>query len=340
MIKYILHRLGWSLLVLFGLSVIIFVISRIMPGDPARISLGPQATEEAVQRLRGQMHLDDPIFVQYSYWITSAVRGDLGESLMTKRPVLQDVKEFLPNTLELIILAAVIQIVFGIILGQTGAKYSNKWPDFLIRIFSYVGIATPAFVMAVLFLLIFGFWWPILPQIGGRISSDIRVVNITGFVTFDAIITGNMKAFINSLQHLIFPAISLAIGCIAQEARITRSSMLDNASKDYINMMTAQGVPSRIITRKYLFRPSIIPTVSIMGLDFASAFSNAFLVETIFTFPGMSRYGVTAMLRKDLNAVCAVVLILGVIFVVANIIVDIVISLLDPQVSLSSKGGA
>lgn len=340
MSKYLIRRLGWSLLVLFGLSIIIFCISRIVPGDPARIALGSTATEEAVERLREEMHLNDPLPMQYFYWLTAAIQGDFGISLMTKRPVVEDIKDFAPNTIELILLAAVFQISVGIVLGITGAKYNSKWPDMLIRLFSYAGIATPAFVMAVLFLLVFGFWIPLLPEIGGRISSSVSVAYITGFVSLDALLSGNLPAFAASIRHIVFPALALAIGNLAQESRITRSSMIDNSNKDYISMMTAQGVPSSLITRKYLFRPSIIPTVSIMALDFSSAFSNAFLVETIFSYPGLSRYGITAMLRNDLNAICAVVLILGLIFVVANILVDIIISFLDPRISLgSAKGG-
>ncbi len=337
-VKYFVKRIGFSIFVLIGLSIVIFFISRVVPGDPARISLGPNATEEAVQQLRTKMHLDDPLLLQYVYWMEGAVQGDFGDSLMTKRSVIEDVREFLPASLELIFLAALIHIIFGMVLGVVSAKYNGKWPDTVIRIFSYVGIAAPPFVMAVLFLLIFGYWIPILPSIGGRLSPGITVPTVTGFVSVDSLISGNFHALSDNFVHLILPAIALALGNMFQEARITRSTMVDNSGKDYILMMRSQGVKNGLINRKYLFKPSVIPTISIMALDFSSMFCNAFLVETIFTYPGLSRYAINAMLRNDLNAVCAVVLILGIIFIIANIAVDIIVSILDPRISIGSGG--
>lgn len=337
-VKYFVKRIGFSIFVLIGLSIVIFFISRVVPGDPAKISLGPNATEEAVQQLRTKMHLDDPLPLQYVYWIEGAVQGDFGDSLMTKRSVIEDIKEFLPASLELIFLAALIHIIFGMVLGVISAKYNGRWPDTVIRIFSYVGIAAPPFVMAVLFLLIFGYWIPLLPSIGGRLSPGIVVPTVTGFVSVDSLISGNFSALSDNFVHLILPAVALALGNMFQEARITRSTMVDNSGKDYILMMRSQGVKNGLINRKYLFKPSVIPTISIMALDFSSMFCNAFLVETIFTYPGLSRYAINAMLRNDLNAVCAVVLILGIIFIIANIAVDIIVSILDPRISIGSGG--
>lgn len=337
-VKYFVKRIGFSVFVLIGLSIVIFFISRVVPGDPAKISLGPNATEEAVQQLRTKMHLDDPLPLQYIYWIEGAVQGDFGDSLMTKRSVIEDIKEFLPASLELIFLAALIHIIFGMVLGVISAKYNGRWPDTVIRIFSYVGIAAPPFVMAVLFLLIFGYWIPLLPSIGGRLSPGIVVPTVTGFVSVDSLISGNFSALSDNFVHLILPAVALALGNMFQEARITRSTMVDNSGKDYILMMRSQGVKNGLINRKYLFKPSVIPTISIMALDFSSMFCNAFLVETIFTYPGLSRYAINAMLRNDLNAVCAVVLILGIIFIIANIAVDIIVSILDPRISIGSGG--
>lgn len=336
--KYFTKRIGVSIFVLLGLSVVIFTISRILPGDPAKIALGPNATEEAVQQLRSEMHLDDPLPLQYAHWLKGVATGDFGNSLVTKRPVATDIREFLPASLELIFLAAIIHISFGIVLGIISAKYNGRWPDTVIRIFSYVGIAAPPFVVAVIFLLIFGYWIPLLPSIGGRLTPGIVVPKFSGFIIIDAIRAGNMTAIVDNFQHLILPAVALALGNTFQEARITRSTMVDNAGKDYILMMRAQGVDEGLINRKYLFKPSIIPTISIMALDFSSMFCNAFLVESIFTYPGLSRYAINAMLRNDLNAVCAVVLILGLIFTIANIIVDIVVSILDPRISIGSGG--
>jgi peptide/nickel transport system permease protein len=331
----ILKRLGWALVVLFGLSVIIFSLMRIIPGDPARLALGPTVPEEIVEQYRERMHYNDPLPMQYYYWITGVVKGDLGVSTVTHRAVTRDFAEFLPATLELVIWAGIPPIFFALLLGVLGAMYNNRWPDYIIRFSSYIIIATPAFVWAVLFLLIFGYWFPILPSIGGRISMGFSVPSITGLMVLDALIDGQPAAAWDAFLHLMLPALALALGHTMQEARLTRSYMLENAGRDYITMITSQGVPRDVINRQFLLKPSIIPTVSIMGLDIAAIFGNAFLVETIFNWPGISRYAMNAILGKDINAVCGVVMLLGVIFILTNLLVDVVVLILDPRMRQS-----
>ncbi len=338
-LKFLGKRLVFSIFVLFGLSILIFTISRVLPGDPVRLALGSRAPEWAVQNMRKQMHLDRPIHVQYYYWLSDALRGNFGQSLYTRRPVIQDIKEFLPATLELALFAGVIMAIFGILLGAVSGRYSNTWVDNCVRIFSYIGVVTPSFVFAILFLLLFGYilnWFPS----AGRLTAGIaRPPVITGMVTVDALLTGNLAAFGNALWHMVLPAVSLALGGMAQEARITRSTISDNLSKDYIASARGFGVPERMVTLKYLLKPSLIPTISILGLDFASLLANAFLVELIFNWPGFSRYGINVMLNKDLNAVAAVVMVLGVVFIVVNIVVDLIVAWLDPRIRLGAERG-
>jgi peptide/nickel transport system permease protein len=331
----VLKRLGWALVVLVGLSMLIFSLMRVIPGDPARLALGPTAPEEVVERYRARMHYNDPLPMQYYWWLSDVVRGDFGMSTVTRREVARDLAEFLPATLELVIWAGLPPIFFALLLGVLGAMYKNRWPDYLIRFSSYIIIATPTFVWAVLFLLIFGYWLPILPSVGGRLSMGFSVPSITGLMVLDALLAGQPAAAWDAFAHLLLPALALSLGHTMQEARLTRSYMLENEGKDYITMITSQGVPRNVINRKYLLRPSVIPTVSIMGLDIAAIFGNAFLVETIFNWPGMSRYAMSAILGKDVNAVCGVVLVLGVIFITTNLLVDIVVALLDPRMRQS-----
>jgi len=339
MLKFLGKRLALSLFVLFGLSILIFTISRILPGDPVRMALGSRAPQWAVDNLREQMHLNDPLYAQYYYWLTGAVRGDLGQSLFTRRAVIEDVREFLPATMELALFAGVIMAVFGILLGAVSGRYSNTWIDNSVRIFSYIGIVTPSFVFAILFLLLFGYVLNVLPTMG-RLSPWIaRPPVITGMVSLDALLSGNFAAFGDAIKHLLLPAVSLALGGMAQEARITRSTISDNLRKDYIASAKGFGVPERLVMFKYLLKPSLIPTVSILGLDFASLIGNAFLVELIFNWPGFSRYGIHAMLNKDLNAVSAVVMVLGVIFIIVNILVDLIVAWLDPRIRLGAERG-
>jgi len=290
-----------------------------------------------VEHLRESMYLDKPIYVQYIYWLRDALHGDFGESLVTRREVSRDIKEFLPATIELALFAGVLMAVLGILLGAISARYSNTWIDNVVRMGSYVGVVTPSFVFAVLFLLTFGYVLHILPGIGRLSAGVTKPPVITGMIIFDGLITGNFHAVGDTLWHLIMPGVALALGGMSQEARITRSSMSDNLQKDYIAAERAQGIPERVINLRYLLRPSLIPTVSILGLDFAALLANAFIVELIFNWPGMSRYGINAMLRKDLNAIIAVIMVMGVVFIIANIIVDLVISALDPRIRLGAE---
>ncbi|NIN64797.1 MAG: ABC transporter permease subunit [Anaerolineae bacterium] len=333
-ITFLGRRAVHSVFVVFGLSVLIFIIARIMPGDPARMAVGPRAPQWVVDNLREQMHLDQPLHIQYFYWLRDAMRGDFGISLVTRRPVADDIREFFPATLELALFAGVINGAGGIILGTISAWRKDSWVDNVVRVISYLGVVTPSFIFAVLFLLVFGMTLEWMPTMG-RLSPEIaKPASITGLLTIDSLLAGNPSAFLDASWHLILPAVALALGGMSQEARITRSTMSDNLTKDYIASERSLGIPESVIMRSFLLKPSLIPTVSILGLDFAATIGNAFLVELIFNWPGISRYGINAMLRKDLNAISAVILILGVVFILTNIGVDIVVARLDPRIRL------
>jgi peptide/nickel transport system permease protein len=335
MLAYLGRRLAWSIFVLAGLSIVIFCISRIVPGDPVRMALGPTAPESVVQEMRKAMHFDKPIHIQYVNWLKGAVRGDFGMSLMTRRPVMTDLKEYLPATFELAILAVMCHGTMGLVLGILSATRNESWIDNIVRLMAYIGVATPGFVFAVLLVLVFGYWWPIVPVIG-RLSQGIAVPpRVTGLMTIDSLLAGDVPAFFDAFKHLILPGIAMSLGNTAQEARITRSSMVQNMNKDYIYLSHAQGIPRSVVMRKYLLKPSLIPTVTVFGLDAASTLAGAFLVELIFNWPGFARYGITAMLNKDLNAISAVVMVIALIFTVFNTLVDIVVAYLDPRIRLT-----
>ena len=287
----VLKRIIAYFLVLVGLSILIFVIVRIMPGDTARMALGPRAPEEAVEALREEMHLNDSYIVQYGYWISGILQGDFGDSIVTRRPVAEDISSYLPATLELAIISAMLVIVVGIVL-----------------------------------------------PISGRLSAGFSPPDtITGMYTVDFLLQGNFAGFWDALKHLILPAVSLSFAGISQAARITRSSMVENLDKPYAYAERAYGIPENKILRKYLLKPSLNSTISVMALDIAGIFGGAFLVEQIFGYPGLANYGLTAMLNKDVFAISAVVMILGVIVIIFNLIADLVIRALDPRVRLAEK---
>jgi peptide/nickel transport system permease protein len=332
--RFLVRRIVYSLFVILGLSIVIFVIARVMPGDPARMAVGARAPQRVVDRIREQMHLNQPLPVQYYYWLRDAIQGDFGLSLVTQRPVTTDIKEFFPASLELVLLSGLMAAIGGIGLGIVSARYKDTWIDNVVRIFSYAGIVTPSFVFAILFVLLFGFtlkWFPIIGRLSERMAAPPLV---TGMVTVDSLLAGRLDAFADALRHMVLPALALAMGSIAQEARITRSSMADNLGQDYIASARGLGIPERTVMGRFLLKPSLIPTVSILGLDIAATFGIAFLVELIFNWPGLARYGMTSMLHKDLNSISAVILVLGAVFILVNILVDVIVAYLDPRIRL------
>lgn len=338
--QFLLRRVFHSLFVVVGISMVIFVIARVVPGDPARMSLGENAPAEVVQALRAEMHLDRPIYEQYWFWISGVVRGDFGKSLLSNRPVLSDIRETLPATLEIALFSGVFMIIFSIGLGSVSAWYRDSVLDNVIRVFSYIFVAVPGFILATLLVMLFGYVWHILPVIG-RLGESVQAPKtITGFILADSLIGGNWKAFGDALAHIILPSMSVSLASIFQAARITRTSMLDNMNKDYLTAERGYGIPDRLLALKFLLKPSVIPTVSVLGLSMANVVQSAFLVELIFNWPGIARYGLQAMLNKDLNAISGVIVVTGLTFAVVNVFVDLIVANIDPRIRLGGVKGA
>ena len=325
------RRLGISCIVLLGVSMLIFAIARVIPGDPARIALGPSATAEQVAKLRGELRLDEPITVQYGHFLSELVQGDLGISLYTNRPVVVDIGQFLPATLELIFVAGAMMIAIGLPLGIASARFRGTWVDNSIRMIALLGVSAPSFVWAVILMLLFAYFLPLFP-IAGRISDTFSIEQVTGFLFLDTLIAGNLAAFGNAAWHVILPAFALALSGIGQTARLTRANMVETYDKPFIEMARSYGVPDRRIARRYAFKPSLIPSLTIIGLDFAAMLGNAFLVEAVFAWPGLSRYGVSVILRKDLDAIVGTVLIISATFLIMNLIVDVLVTIINPRI--------
>ena len=334
---FLIRRVFWSLLVLFGLSIVIFVIARVMPGDPARMAMGPRASQEQVDDLKRKMGLDKPLLEQYRNFIVGLSRGDLGLSFLTKRPVNDDIAATFAATFELVLAAIAIAFLVGIPLGVVGAANKDGWIDNLVRLIAIFGAVTPSFLLALLLQVFAGYVFHVLPTTG-RLSPDAPAPSsITGLFTIDALLTGNFAGFADALKHLLLPSLALCAATVGQIARITRSSMIDVSKQDYVEAARAFGVPGRVRLFKYMLRPAFVPPLTILGLEFASLLGNAFVVELVFSWPGMASYGVRSILQKDLNAVMGVVMISGLFFVLANLAIDVLVGVVDPRIRIRGE---
>jgi peptide/nickel transport system permease protein len=331
---FLIRRILWSLLVLVGLSIVIFTIARGIPGDPARLALGPRASQEQVEELQEKLGLDRPFVEQYGRFIAGLVRGDLGQSLLTERPVNDDIRDTFAATFELVIATITIAFAFGVPLGVAASRWKDKWPDNVVRLVAIFSAVTPSFFLALLLQILAGYVLHILPTTG-RLPPDLPfVADLTGLLTIDSLIRGRIDVFLEALRHLLLPSLALAAATLGQIARITRSSMIDVSSQDYIEASRAFGVPETVRVFKYMLRPSFVPPLTILGLEFASLIGNAFVVELVFAWPGMAAYGIRTILQKDLNAVMGVVMVSGVFFVMVNLVIDVLVGFVDPRVRL------
>ena len=331
---YLSRRLIASIVVLVGVSIVIFLLARIMPGDPARVALGPTATPEMVERLRERLHLNDSVPAQYYYFLEGLSEGDLGLSLYTNRPVVTDLAEFFPATFELVLYAGLFMVLAGLPLGILAARHRDTVTDNVARVIALLGVVTPTFVWAIFLMLLFAFALDLLPVIG-RLSEGLAPPPIvTGLYTVDALLAGQFSTFVNAIVHLILPAVALGLTGMGQAARLTRTNMVESFQQPYIELARAYNYGERELALKYALRPAMIPTLTILGLDFAVMLGNAFLVEAVFVWGGMAQYGIEAILHKDLNAIVGTVLVIATFFLIVNVVIDLVVAYLNPRIRL------
>ena len=334
-LQYFLRRIFISIIVFFGVSIVIFCLARLIPGDPARIALGPFATKEMVEQLRETLHLNDSIFIQYKIFIQQLFQGDLGLSTYTKRPVLTDVISYFPATFELILMSGTLMILIGMPLGILSGKFKNTFVDHIARIISLLGVVTPSFLWAIILMLLFAFWMPILP-VSERMNEMLDPPKlVTGLLLVDSLIEGNFLVFKDAFLHLILPGLAIAMPAIGNVARLTRTNLSDIYEKQYIEFARSYSFSEYKIATKYALKPASIPTVTIIGLDFAFMLGNAFLVETVFVWPGIAKYGVEVILAKDLNGIIATALIITTFFLIINMLVDFFVLLLNPRITIT-----
>lgn len=331
MLNMIVKRLGLLVFVVFGVTLVTFFLSRVIPGDPASMIAGQRASEETLQSIRQQLGLDQPIWIQYFNYIGDLLQGDLGNSIRTQRPVVDDLLQFFPATLELAIAAFIIAILVGIPLGVLAALKKNTFWDHVSRVFSISGVSIPVFFSGLICILVFYGMLGWLPS-NGRISMDVNApTHITGFYIIDSILTFDMVALKSSLKHLLLPAIVLSFAQLAVITRQVRASMLEVMSQEYIRTAVANGIKGRLLIVSYALRNALIPTVTVIGVAFGSLLGGAIVTETIFGWPGMGRFVVESIQFLDFPAIMGFTIFIGVGYVLINLAVDIIYLFLNPQ---------
>jgi peptide/nickel transport system permease protein len=331
----LIRRTLLSTIALLGITLLVFILSHIVPGDPARMAAGPQAREEQVESVRKEFGLDKSLPEQYFIYMKNLLHGNLGKSLQSRRPVLDDLIDYFPATLELTLIATVIAVAFGILIGIISAIQKDKSADHLARIFSLTGVSMPVFWLGIILVIIFYRQLGILP-FGGRISPKIMAPDhITGLYILDSILTGNWEALKSSTLYIILPSFTLAYSSLAVVSRMTRASLLETIHEDYIRTARGKGLSERMILWGHALRNAMIPVTTIIGLQFGGLLGGAFLVEVIFSWPGLGTYAMKAILFLDYNGIIGVTLLVGFTYMLVNLLVDFVYIIVDPRMRTS-----
>lgn len=330
---YVVRRLLLIIPVLIGVTVITFALVYMVPGDPARQLLGPRTTAQQVEALREQMGLNKPLYIQYGRYLSRLLHGDLGKSTLTLQPVAQDLIERFPATFELAMISMILALIVSIPLGIVSATKRNRPVDHASRIFALTGVSMPIFWLGLMLLLVFYYNLHWAPSPMGRISMAVSPpTHITGLFILDSLLTGNWEALSSSLSHIVLPAICLMTPTLAMVTRMMRSSMLEVLGQDYVKTARAKGLAEKTVIYKHAARNALLPTTTIVGLQFGIMFAGAVLTETIFAWPGMGRYAVEAIMYHDNAGIMGFTLVVALIFILVNLIVDLLYGVLDPRV--------
>ncbi|ANU18860.1 peptide ABC transporter permease [Planococcus plakortidis] len=331
MLHYIGQRLLQLIPVLLGMTFIVFMIIRAIPGDPAQVILGQQASEEAIKALRTSLGLDNPWYIQYFDYLKGLVTGDMGDSLRTRSPVSEEIWPYLAATFELSLFAIIIAVVIGINAGIISAWFQNSWFDYLAMVLALIGVSMPIFWLGLMNQWIFSIELGILPTTGRENVRD-PIDNITNFYVLDTLIQGDFNQLATVLKHLVLPGTALATIPMAIIARMTRSSMLEVMRSDYVRTARAKGVKMFWVVYKHALKNAIIPVLTIIGLQMGLLLGGAILTETIFGWPGIGRYIYEAIGFRDYPVIQSGILVVAFIFVMINLLVDLLYGLVDPRI--------
>jgi len=334
MTRYVIGRLGQLVLVLIGVSVVVFFTMHVLPGDVATLLLGERATAAQLENLRHQLGLDQPVWVQYADFAIGVARGDLGTSLRSNHTALADVWVAFPVTLQLALSALLLATLIGVPIGVIAGTRAGSLLDNALMTATLFGVSMPIFWLGLMLLLLFGAglgWFPI----GGLMPVGLDAPRVTGMTVIDSLIAGRADLIAASLRYLVLPAVTLATIPLAMIARITRSEMLATATLDHVRTARAKGMTERRVVLRHILRNALIPIVTVIGLQLGLLLSGAVLTETIFSLPGLGRLMVDSILSRDYPVVQAGALFIALVFVLVNLMVDLSYGLLDPRIRRS-----
>ena len=337
-LEFVIRRIAMSILVLVGLSVITFTLARVIPSDPAALYIGPHPNPGDLERTREKLGLNRPVPVQYAYYVRDLLRGDLGDSIATKRPVLQEIGDRWPASLELLLTAMIFAVLVGVPLGVLSAQLQGSPFDVAVRTLSIVGVSMPAFWAGLLLQVVFFRNLHLLP-LAGRFDTDLRfsspIQPLTGFYLIDSAVTGNWIAFKDVAWHTVLPAVTLAAYPIGLIARMTRATMIEVLSQDYIRTARAYGTPEWFTIYFYALKNAIGPTLTVIGLTLAYALTGTFFIEIVFNWPGLGLFTVHSLLNTDHPAIMGITLLAAAGYVIINLMVDVAQAWIDPRISLA-----
>ncbi|HLE43323.1 MAG TPA: ABC transporter permease [Methylomirabilota bacterium] len=337
LLTYLARRLVLAAVALFGVVVVAFLVAHMVPADPLAVVLSEQATKDPAIReaYMKRWGLDRSVPEQFVAYLTNVLRGDLGESFTTRRPVLRDLQQFIPATIELSLAALLVSALFGVPLGVGAAVRHNRAVDHVARIVSLVGAASPIFWTGLLALYLFYYVLEWTPG-PGRLDTHLTLPPVvTGFVLVDSLLSGDLELFRSAVRHLVLPALVLGWFIMGIVARTTRSALLEVLAADYVRTARAKGLGEGVVVGLHALRNALIPVITVTGLNFASLLSGAVLTETVFAWPGIGRYAVTASTRLDYPAILGVTMVTAVIYITVNLVVDILYGVLDPRIRVS-----
>lgn len=329
--QYVLRRLLALIPVLLGVSILVFSLIRLIPGDPVTVMLGERARPEDIERVREEMGFNRPIPIQYLEWMSRVLRGNLGISIINRTPVMSELKQRLPATIEMVIAAMFIGVTVGIGVGILSALKRNSWLDILSMLGALVGVSMPIYWLALVLIYALAVNRPIFPP-SARLDVELTVVRRTGFMLIDTLWMGDFQLFLNAVWHLILPSAVLSTTIMPILARLTRSTMLEVLRQDYVRTARAKGLHERVVIIRHALKNALLPVVTVVGLQLGGLLGGALLTETIFSWPGMGLWTYRAILSRDYPIVQGAVLVSATIYVFVNLIVDISYAYLDPRI--------